>query len=74
MAHNHTKTGSSPVPATVVIVSCGTYDDYHVLGVFSSKEKAQIYMDAMIESQPNYYDKPFMETFDLDPAWEDNHA
>jgi hypothetical protein len=63
---------------TVFAVECGEYSDYHVLGVYSTREKAQAMLNAIF--RPNgdgtYKvgygdDQPTIVEWDLDPGVEE---
>ncbi len=51
---------------TVFVIKQGSYSDYHVVGVFSTKEKAQLVFDALKNGDD--YDKPEMVEWPIDPA------
>lgn len=51
----------------VWFVEQGEYSDYHVVGVFSSEENAQVIADKINGSDPGYYDATVKKHF-LDPA------
>lgn len=49
----------------VYVVTQGEYSDYHIIGVYSTKEKAQELYDAMRKSG-TYWDEPHIEDYELD--------
>jgi hypothetical protein len=49
----------------VYVLTQGEYSDYHIIGVYSTKEKAQEVCDAMQASR-TFWDKPQIEDYELD--------
>ena len=49
----------------VYIVTRGEYSDYHIVGVYSTKEKAQEICDA-ISTSGTYWDEPQVEEYEMD--------
>lgn len=45
----------------VHMVSIGVYSDYRVLGVFSTQEKAEQYIETYKAISRGYYDEPFLD-------------
>jgi hypothetical protein len=48
------------------IVTAGSYSDYSIYGVFSSRENAQVYIDARIENGLGFGDTPDIEEWEID--------
>ena len=51
---------------SIWVIEQGTYSDYHVAGVFSRKENADLVCEALKASEP--YDEPVVNEWFLDPA------
>lgn len=51
---------------TIWVVEKGDYSDYQVVGVFSSRENAQLVADAINKDDP--YDKATVDEWPLDPV------
>lgn len=49
----------------VYVLTQGEYSDYHIIGVYSTKEKAQKLRDAM-RTSGTFYDEPQIEEYELD--------
>ncbi len=49
----------------VYVLTRGEYSDYHIIGVYSAKEKAQEVCDAMCTSG-SVWDEPRIEEYELD--------
>lgn len=49
----------------VYVLTQGEYSDYHIVGIYSTKEKAQELCDAMRNSG-TYWDEPHIEDYELD--------
>lgn len=55
-------------PTIIYAVSCGFYSDYHIEGLFSTREKAEEYMESKMD--PNYYN---VEEYTLDELQPDRN-
>jgi len=59
---------------TVYLVSVGSYSDYKVMGIFSSREKAERYIDVCLKQNEDFYEdsiwylEPAIETWEIDEA------
>lgn len=49
----------------VYVLTQGEYSDYHIVGIYSTKEKAQELCDAICASY-TFWDKPQIEEYELD--------
>ena len=49
----------------VYVLTQGKYSDYHIVGIYSTKEKAQELRDAICASG-GYWDEPQIEEYELD--------
>lgn len=54
---------------TVYVVTQGSYSDYHIVGIYSTREVAE----AAAGAETSYRGKPQIEEFDLDPFAEQLH-
>lgn len=52
----------------VYLVSNGEYDDYTIEGVFSTREKAQKFIDSIKDVEDTYY-SPYIEETELDSMY-----
>ena len=59
--------------AKIWVVEQGSYSDYRVVGVFTSKANAQIVVDKL-KSAEYYYDEPTIAEWPLNPAVEELNA
>lgn len=57
---------------TIWAIEQGTYSDYHVVGIFTSKERAQVVCDAI--NVGRHYDEAVIVEWSLDPAFDDLRA
>jgi hypothetical protein len=54
--------------ASVFVIEQGSYSDYHVVGVFSTRENAETVLAALKAATESYYDTPGIAEWPLDPA------
>lgn len=59
---------------TVWAIEQGSYSDYHVIGVYSSRENAELVAAAINDSGQTFGDKAQVVEWTLDPAVEDLRA
>jgi hypothetical protein len=54
---------------TIYAVECGSYSDYHIIGLFSSESNAQLVIKAISEKvSPDWEPEPIIVEYILDPS------
>lgn len=60
------KTTTKSAKSTIWMVEMGSYSDYHVVGIFTSRAKAQLVADVL--NQNDSYDNATVAEYPLNPA------